>query len=800
MRQVLCISFILFLLTKGLCAQNPTLPTQRVKGKVTDTQSEMPLIGATVQVVSTEPTIGTVTDVNGRFVLEGVPVGRQTIAVSYIGYASTQIPNVMVTAGKEVVLEIGLEESIVQMDEVVVKAETGKDRTNNEMASVSARSFTVEEVQRFSGGRNDVSRLVSNFAGVSAADDSRNDIVIRGNSPTGVLWRLEGVPIPNPNHFSTLGTTGGPVSAINPNMLRNSDFLTSAFPAEYGNALGGVFDLGFRSGNKDEYEFTAQMAAFSGLELMAEGPLGSGQESSFLVAYRHSFVQLADQIGIPIGTNATPDYRDLSFKLDFKPTKAGKFSVFGIGGLSRIDFLGNETDEDDLFANPNQDAFPRSQLGIAGVRHNLLIDNQTYLRTVLSFSRARNTFDADEYLDNGNKIRITEVEDATNTLALSSYVNRKYNARLTVRAGVVAQRFMVNTFLRDRDNRPDSDDDGLPDWVTLRDFNDGFTLLETFVQSQYRLSERWTLNTGLHAQYFDFTEDLALEPRVSISRSFGGSQKLTLGYGLHHQVQPLPVFLLEEQVAPGQFEPSNTDLSFTRAHHLVLGYDWKPAADWRVKAETYYQALDNVPVDPVPSSFSMLNAGADFVFPERYGLVNEGTGANYGVELTVEKFFSNGYYGLLTGTLYESKYEGSDGVERNTAFNNQYILNFLAGKEWKIGKEKRNAFTLDMRLTTAGGAYYTPVDLEASRMAGEEVLVEEEAFSLQYDPYFRLDIKVGVRLNSRKKKISQLFFLDFQNITNRENIFALRYNEVNNEINEVYQAGFFPDIMYRIQF
>jgi len=788
---------LLFLWANVALAQN----TQTVRGTILDKQSELPLIGVTVELLSVEPTQGAVTDAEGRFVLPEVPVGRQAFRLSYLGYNSITLPNVVVTAGKEVTLNVGLEEAVTQLNEVVVTAQTDKDKTVNDMASISARSFNPEEVTRFSGGRNDVARLAGNFAGVSVANDSRNDIVIRGNSPTGVLWRLEGIPIPNPNHFSTLGTTGGPVSALNPNLLATSDFLTSAFPAEYGNAVGGVFDVGFRSGNRENYEVTAQLAAFSGLEAMVEGPLNARKNSSFLVSYRYSFVGIANALGIPIGTNATPNYQDLSFKLDFANGKAGKFSIFGIGGLANIDFLGNEIDETDLFANPNEDAYADSQLGILGVKHNIQVGENAYIRTILSGSTNRNGYTQDNLRDDGaSKLRVTDSQNTTNTYRLSSYFNKKYNARFTLRTGVLAQYFNLDLQTDDRDDRPDLDGNGEPDWVTLTDFNGGMALVEAYAQSQYKLSEKLTLNTGLHAQYLDFNESTAIEPRLSLNWQFRPNQTLSAGYGLHHQMQPLPVFFFTQEVRPGVYERTNEDLDFVRSNHFVLGYDVRFGTDWRTKLEAYYQAIDQAAVERAPSSFSPLNAGADFVFPERGSLVNEGTGTNMGLELTIEKFFSKGYYGLLTTSLFDSKYEGSDGIERNSAFNNNYILNVLAGKEFKVGKDKRNAFTLDTKLTTAGGRYYTPVDLEASKAKGDEVLQEDRAFSERYDPYFRFDVKVGFLKNSKTRKFSQQFFLDFQNITNRENIFQKRYNNLTNQVNDVYQSGFFPDILYRVQF
>ena len=769
--------------------------TQTIKGRLVDAQSEMPLIGATVEI--TTPTGGgTTTDADGYFRLENVPVGRHELRLGYIGYQVRTLPNVVVTAGKEVVIDAGLEESATELNEVVVRAETDKTRPVNELATVSARTFSPQDVNRFAGGRADVSRLVGNLAGVSTADDSRNDIVIRGNSPAGLLWQLEGIPIPNPNHFSTLGTTGGPVSALNPNMLANSDFVTSAFPAEYGNALSGVFDLRLRTGNRDRFEYMGQVGSFSGIEVMAEGPLRSS--GSFVVAFRNSFIGLAESLGIPIGTNATPDYRDLTFNLDFGTGQAGKFSVFGIGGTSRIDFLGAATDSTDLFADPTRDAFPRSFFGVLGVRHNIITGQNTYVRTVVSSSLQRNTYEEFGISDEIDGLLMTDVEDQTLRYSLKSYLNSKINSRLTVRAGVQAELIDLSTFVDDRNGKPDRDGDGLRDLDRLRDFDGNFSIPQAFAQARYKLTDQFIINGGLHAQYFSLSEAVAIEPRLALELSTAAGLRFTAGYGRHSQVPALPVFFFRD---PASGDPNaNQDLDFLRADHFVVGGDYAFAPNWRVKTELYYQRLFDVPVDNFSSSFSLLNAGADFVFPERGSLVNAGTGENYGVELTLERFFSAGWYTLVTGSVFDSRYAGSDGIERNTAFNNGYVANALVGKEWAIGKNKTNRFTIDTRLTTSGGRYDTPVDLEASRDAGIDIRDESRAFSEQYDGYFRWDLKFGVQFNGKQRRLSQSFFIDLQNLTNRENIFQRRYNPVTNQVNTVFQAGFFPDIQYRIQF
>ena len=791
-------AIILILFLSGLQIQ---AQTGTIKGIVSDKQSENPLMGATVELLNTADGTGVVTNENGRFTLENVAVGRQMVRISYIGFETYTLPNIEVTTGKDVFLNVALIESFEQLDEIVLTSDTNKDRPLNKMATVSTRQFGLEEVTRFSGGRSDVGRLAANFAGVSSPDDSRNDIVVRGNSPTGLLWRLEGIPIPSPNHFGTAGTTGGPVSALNPNMLKNSDFLTSAFPAEYGNALGGVFDLGFRNGNIDENEYTFQTGIFTGLEAMAEGPLGK-KNGSFLIAARYSLVGL---LGIGAGgTSATPNYSDLSFNLNFGRSNWGTFSLFGILGSSDIDFMGNDIDPDDLFAAEDENTFVESRFGVVGLKHRINIGDNSFLRSIVSGSFAGNDFMVDRFIDQNSPqertILYTLADNSEDRFTFSTLFNSKLSNRSTLRLGVLAESFQVQSLLQDRTERPDTNGDGDPDLFTFRDIDENVLLVQPYVQGQFRLTEALTFNAGLHAQYSNLNGQFALEPRAALAYQLAPNHAINLGYGLHQQLLPLPILFLNESVN-GNLVQTNTDLDFVRSNHFVLGYDVKLAQNWRGKLEVYYQDIDKAGVESFPSSYSTLTEGADFGFDnDRVSLVSEGTGYNTGIEFTLERFFNKGYYGLLTGSFFESKYSGSDGIERNTPFNNQYVVNLLAGREFKVGSAGKNILFFDTRLTTSGGRYYTPVDLTASQQFGFEVRQEDIAFSEQYDAYFRWDFKFGIRINSKTKKRSHQFYVDLQNVTANENIFARRYNRLTNQVDQVNQIGFFPDFGYRYQF
>lgn len=786
-----------FLYGFALFAQTGTL-----KGVVVDKQSESPLEGATVELLNMEIATGVITDFDGRFTMEDVPIGRQTVRVSYIGFESTTIPNVVITTGKDAFITVQLLESFNQLDEVVVTNSDTKNEPLNKLATVSARQFGVEEVTRFSGGRSDVGRLAANFAGVSAPDDSRNDIVIRGNSPTGLLWRLEGVPIPSPNHFSTLGTTGSPVSALNPNLLKNSDFITSAFPAEYGNAIGGVFDLGFRKGNPDDYEYTLQTGVFTGLEAMAEGPLGKNR-GSFLVAARYAMTSILG-VGGAGGTSSVPNYNDISFNIDFGRVNSGNLSAFGIIGTSDIEFKGDDIDPDDLFAAEDENSYVDSQFGVFGLKYNLSLNQDSFLRTVASVSYSGNNFKTDRYLDMDTPeerlVRYTEADNSETRFTFSSLYNAKLSNRFTFRAGLLLETLNLQSLLLDRTEQADNDGDGDPDLVNFRDIDENTTLWQPYVQGQLRVTEKLTLNAGLHTQYSSLNSQFVWEPRAALNYAPFPNHTLNLGYGLHHQSIPLPLLFLNETVN-GETQQTNRELDFVQSSHYVLGYDVRLADSWRGKVEVYYQDIDKAGVEAFPSSYSALTEGADFGFDnDRVSLLNEGTGFNQGIELTLEKFFSKSYYGLLTGSFFESKYTGSDGIERNSPFNNGYVINLLAGKEFKAGPSGKNVWFVDTRLTTSGGRYYTPVDLEASQQAGYEVLQEELAFSQQYDDYFRWDVKFGLKINSKTKKQSHQFYFDLQNVTNNENIFVRRYNRLTNNVDQVDQIGFFPDFGYKFQF
>lgn len=766
--------------------------TQTIRGTVLDKQTQSTLPGANVVVLNSDPFKGASSDENGKFRIENVPIGRWQLKVTFLGYKERTL-TVVLTSGKESVLNIELEESVIQGTEVEIVADIDKTKTNNKNTMVSSRAFTIEEASRYAGSRNDPARMAANFAGVSGANDSRNDIIIRGNSPLGVLWRLNGLDIPNPNHFGSLGSTGGPVSILNNNTLDNSDFLSSAFPADYGNATAGVFDLKMRAGNNEKYEFLAQMG-FNGFELGAEGPFSKKKKNaSFLVNYRYSTLIIFQKLGINFGTgSAVPQYQDLTFKADFPTKKFGKFSFFGIGGLSYIALRDSDKDKkENLYGYSGKDTYFRSNVGILGFTHTYIINSSSYTKFNLAATGQYNGIIADSvditttpagvfpfYRNKSSNIKYTS----------NIVYNKKFNSRNFVTMGAYADFYDVLLI--------DSSKGHSPVFYTLRDFKGTSMLLQAFTNWQHKFSDQLTMNLGVHYQQFLLNNSTAVEPRAGIRYSFRQNQSISLGAGLHSQLLPMYVYFSTANLGNGTVKETNRNLDFTRSAHGVIAYDRNITKNTRIKAEAYYQYLYRVPVKQNKSYFSSLNLGADFDSPNVDSLVNNGTGENYGLEFTLEKFYSKGYYYLLTVSLFQSYYTASDGVKRNTAFNGNYVTNFLAGKEFKIGK--KHTLAIDAKCTAAGGKRYIPVDLEQSRLQGREVLVTADAYNHKFSDYFRIDIKPSYRLNL--KKVTMEWNCDFQNVTHHDNIFQQIYDVNTQQVSTEYQLKFFFVPQFRLLF
>ncbi len=768
--------------------------TQNIRGVVADAVTEQPIVGANVILLNQSEQVGTITDIDGHFILQDVPLGRQSVEIRFMGYKPALKNNLLVISGKEMVLNIELQEAYQEVGEVTVKAKN-KRKPQNEMAMISSRTFSVEETERFAGSLGDPARMVANYAGVMTQNDSRNDIIIRGNSPIGVQWRLEGIEIPNPNHFGAQGTTGGPVSMINNNLLTNSDFLTGAFPAEYGNATAGAFDLHMRSGNNKQTEFTGQIG-FNGFELGVEGPFGKKEKSnrpSYMANFRYSTLEVMDKLGFNIGTGAAiPEYKDFTFIMDIPGTKLGRFKLIGLWGKSYIELGYNDEENDDNSYSARGTTIDYgAELAVGGLTHSLFFNEKIGVKSAISVQQSTTTAELDSLKNGGNMVMpFFRGNQKETKLTATSRIIYKPNSNNNFSLGVIYDHFYVNYL----DSIYEYD---YNKFINQTDVDADMGLLRGFAQWQHLFNARLTGYAGIHTQYFEQSNEFVLEPRTSLKYDLGGGHSLNAGFGMHSQLQPKVVYYLDTyNPENNSYHKTNEKVGFTRARHYMLGYEKQLGKDFRLKLETYYQDLYKVPVKETFPEYSLINAGDNFAIPDEDSLVNKGTGTNYGLELTLEKFLSKGYYFLLTTSLFDSKYKGFDGVERNTAFNGNYVVNLLGGYEFKLGKT--NMLTLDIKTVWAGGRRYVPIDLEESRRTKNPEYDWTKAYENRYNDYFRTDFRIGYKMN--KKKYSQEWAIDLQNITGYKSIFTEGYDAQKQETYEIYQQGFLPMFLYRIQF
>lgn len=774
---------LLFLQAPILKAQELT---QTIRGKIIDSESKAPLPGANVVVLDSPGFLGASTDVNGEFKIANVPVGRVTLSISYLGYENNVIPNILVTTGKEVILDIGLRESLMSMEEVVVTA-NGNDKSKimNEMALVSARGFTVEETKRYAGSFNDPARMVAGYAGVTSDPSGDNSIIVRGNSPKGIQWRLEGIEIPNPNHFSEEGATGGPINALNSKMLANSEFYTGAFAPEYGNALSGVFDMHLRKGNNEKREYGLSVGIL-GTEATLEGPFKKDGRASYLLNYRYSTLSLLDGMGL-VDFGGVPTYQDLSFKV-FLPTKSlGTFSIFGLGGKSSIkEEILDEENEDVVLEEGDYTA----NTGVVGVTQFWPLSTDTYLQNSLSASTNGSGFTSHEPVQPGMNL-LDDLEMNKNTWKATTTLNHKFNPKHALQAGLL---YTHHTF----DFYYSFLDEAAQKYITEQNRKGDAGHYQGFISWKYRPLQNLSFVSGLHAQGTTINGAKSIEPRASLRWDFHTRQALTGGFGIHGKMASLPDYYSLVENEAGDMTMPNQSIGFSKAAHYVIGYENKLSNSLFLKAEAYYQNLFEVPIEnKANSTYSLLNSEEGFA---NRALVNEGSGENIGIELTLERYFADNYYFLFTTSLYDSKYKAMDGIKRNTRFNGNYAGNFLFGKEFVLNSSgsSKKVISVNAKVSLLGARRYTPINLEQSRLEKTTVFNEERAFSERADNIFIANFAVAYRID--RKKTSQEIKLDVQNLTNNAGRIWPYYDKYADKIEFAKQLPLLPVMMYTINF
>ncbi len=811
MKNLIYISLLFVMLSGHAFSQQPT---QTLRGTITDADSKLPLIGATIKVAGSNPLIGTTTDLNGEFRLEKLVIGRITLQLSYIGYENKTISDIELNSGKEIVLNLVLQESVAELKGVVIKANKNKGEAMNQMALISARSISTAETQRYAGGLSDPSKILTNFSGVTTSQNGQNDIIVRGNSPKYIQWRLDGTEITNPTHFADQNSVTGGISALNNSLLSTSDFSTGAFAPEYGDVLSGVYDVKLRNGNNQKFE-TSMGIGIQGTEATLEGPLKKGYGGSFLINYRYSTISLLNKLGL-LDIDGDLSYRDGAFKLVLPAGKAGVFSVFGLVGISggsitdvkadKVATPDNGTLTSDVTEDYNKD----NNLMDFGLNHTIPLNENSFVKTTLSYSnsgikedvfkvKTTKMFDMQgEFLNDSVGNRVLDYQSRIKNPAYRAAVtyNNKLNAKNTLQIG-------SKYALLGYDYKQRSLQDSSNVMFTLADFNQNIGTLSNFISLKHRVNENITIVAGLHNMNVLYNQKSTIEPRFAVNWQMSSTASLSAGYGKHSTMESVHNYFARVQQADGSVTEPNKDLDLLKADHYVLGYEKRFGENLRFKLEAYYQNLYNLPVENNDSSsYSTINEGNSYQYVE---LVNKGTGKNYGVELTMERFFSNNYYYLINASLFNSTYKTLEGVERNTLYNNKYLVNVLFGKEFaNRGKKKNQTLNLNARVFLGGGQHYIPLLRDAQGNlavdpAGNKFLDYSKAYDNKFEDFYKINLSAGYKWN--KQKVTHELFVNLDNITNSTARLSEYYDEkVAGNIGYVRQFGLYPNLMYRLYF
>ena len=758
---------------------------QTLRGTIRDADNGDAITGATVSVLFTRSgasPISLASSPTGEFVFEKIRAGYYSVEITAQGFERQIIAEVNVVAGKEHVLDIALRRTTAQLAEVTILAAQPGRRSPLPLGEIP---LTRDQTMRFPAMYFDPARLATAYPGVAQTDDGTNQLSIRGNSPSSVRWRLEGVDIVNPNHLPNAGTfsdrpaaASGGILMFSAQLLDNSSLLVGAMPAGYGDALGGIMDMNLRRGNNRQHEFTAQ-AGLIGLDLAAEGPIGKQGKNSYLVNYRYSTVGLLGQLGVSFGDEQI-NFQDLSFNLNFEGKRGGRWSVFGLGGLSENRFR-HKTDTAEI--KGYKDFFDidfESKTGVLGLSNWKAFGKKTWLKTTVAVSGQHNDrlAESETYTEGSNRDNMEESK-ISGTVTLSERIG----ARAQLQIGVVAQ--LANF---ERNGSMGS----LIQEVSLQKY----LLGQPWAQVTWRSRNQKNQTTlGVHTAIFDnrshlYAEDnFSLEPRFAFTRKLAEKHRLSFAAGVYSQV------------------PSNWLLRFRseliRTQKLEVSYSWTFSPAWQFKSSVYRQWVGNAHYF-INEKFSFLN-NSEYVFGYDFSSSATGRGSNRGIEASMERRLSDGWFLLANVSFFDSKFSKTNSPSENDWFSTRWNLKHLAnttfGKEWQREKRpgKERTIGLNTRVTWTGGVREAEIDRNASALANTTIVDERIGYSRQYPDYFRIDLRVYWRKNLGNRRNST-FALDIQNLTGQQNLAYHYFDPYTGQIENKYQLGPIPNFSWRVEF
>ena len=759
-----------FILSQESLAQEQT---GIIRGRITDEVTALPITEAHVSVVGND--LVSVSDSEGKFRIEDLGVGRYTIIISHAAYVP-QKTEAIVKSGKETVVDFKLKSSVLVLDEVTVENSPGITLSKG----LDAVSLDMEATNRIPANFFDPVRLTTSFPAVVASNDQANHLVVRGNSPNTVAWRLEGMTIVNPNHTTNAGTladlpvqAGGGVNILSGQMLGNSNFVASPFDADLGNGWS-VFDLKYRDGNNESWETTLQ-ASLVGFDVAEEGPVGNG---SILANYRYSFVGLLTAAGIDFGGESI-SFQDLSFNYVI-PSEKGQWKLFGLGGVSKNDFEPSTDPQEWEFDKDSRRISYGGNTGAIGSTWERNLNESSSLRFSAMYSTTEQS------------------RDYTETDTFASAATGEGAEDININQGILSTRLEWRKRIENLVLRIGSLSDyhtGTIDQLTYNEsltaitntFNNDLTgwNLQPFVNFSLSVNQTGLLETGLRYSYFSFNGTSSLEPRIRISSNISEKVRFQIGYAKNSRLQTLSTYLLN---------PFNESLGLSKSTLISLALRTEINEYSSVRGEIFIQNQDEIPAVPL----TRVNIANFFDELPVFFFENIGEARNIGFETTYEKRMHNGLYLLAGGSIYNSQYffnnQWVDG-----RFDGDFTLNFtIGGESGKEKGEKYRTLNYNARFLYLGGFNVSPIDLQVSMNTRTSVVDYNSLYTIPLDNYVRLDLSVSMRVN--KAGSSRIIGLDIQNALNKENPYINYYDVRKGEERFLTQLGMVPVIYYKIEF
>jgi hypothetical protein len=526
-----------------------------------------------------------------------------------------------------------------------------------------------------------------------------------------------------------------------------------------------------------------------GVEFASEGPFKKGGSASYLFNYRYSSMALAgDIIGGDLRDVGGMRYQDLSFKINLPTRKAGVFSLWGIG--TSDGFVNNLPDDLSDYDYIPTESTARQYMGAAGLGHKIFLSGNMYLKSTFAVTHANNHTMTDLFDSNRqNPQRIQDMLDRNTSLIFRSYLNTKFNARHTNRTGITLTGLLYDDNYNIVPNLPYANGEPMTNFA---DANGNSLLVSAFSQSSYQINKHLTAQYGLNVQYFALNRRWTVENRASIRWQPVVRHLFALAVGAHSRHERLDYYFVTTPETGDSMV--NIDLDFAKAYHVVLSYDWHVSDNVHFRVEPYFQHLYNVPVVP-GSGVSIINQ-TDFYMTHH--LVNGGKGQNMGIDFTFERYLKDGFYYMLTASVFDSKYSGGDGVWRNTRYNRHFLTNVLVGKEWMLGRNRQNVLGVNLRLNWMGGGYYTPLDDAASLAEQRPVEDESRTMGSEHPAAFIAHATVSYKIN--RPGLAHEFGVKMLNFTGQKEFVNFDYNYRTGQMDRTTAAISIPNIYYKISF